>query len=572
MKANKILLEILGKYEVNHIFGLPGETTLNWYDAWHDFPEIKHVLVRDERSAAFMADAYARVSGKVGVCEAPSVGSTHLLPGVAEAYKASVPMIAFTTDVPLLYEKKNMLTGLNQPSLYEDITKETITVSNASEIAFIVKRAFKIATSGKMGPVHIRLPMDVLKKEIDYSPTSIQSECIKYPAYRPVAETQQIKKAIELLAKSDKPVIICGQGVLLSQAWNEVTHVAEYFGIPVGTTITGKGSIPETHPLSIGVIGARGGTSFSNKIVKEADLLFYIGSNTDSATTDHWTLPSQLTEKDIINLNIHGPDIGNNYDVSVGLCGDAKTTLEALLKIAHTKAEDKTYKELPRVKKIKDKAKRYHTRIAEKMETDDEPIHPMRFIKELEETISQNNVIVTDPGVGAIYSSAFYKLKEAGRHILYNYALGALGYSIPASIGAFMARPDSCIVALTGDGSFGFTAGELETIQRIGGNINVILFNNGSFGWIRAATRFSHGKKYFNTDFNSLNYVKIAEGFGLKAYRVNKPQDLGSTLQKAFTLDAPTFIEIPVKPEDKIVPPVPSWIKKAKKQDINHIY
>lgn len=571
MKCGRVILEMFKEYGVKHVFGLPGETSLPLYMEWYNFPEIKHIMARDERSTSFMADAYAKVSYKPGVCEGPSVGATHFIPGVAEAYKASVPMIIITTDIPLHLEKRNMLTGFDQTSLYKGITKETITVTKSSEIPYVIRRAFRLATTGRPGPVHIRIPMDILEEDVVDPDIYAQKDFIKYPGHRPIAEMEKIGKALELLINSDEPIIICGQGVLYSQAWDEVIELAEFLGIPVGTTMTGKGSIPETHPLSIGVIGARGGTSFSNKVLKEADLIFYIGCNTDSAATDKWTLPSPEEGKKIIHLDISETEVSNNYPTEIVLVGDAKATLRVMLDILKEKIEKRNYNEIPRVKKILKESESFERSLREHMNSEEKPINPLRFIKEFSEAIPSNHIIVADPGISAIYVSAFYRVKRTGRSILFNYSLGALGYAIPASIGAYFAKPKSCVIALTGDGSFGFTAGELETVSRIGGNINIILFNNQSFGWIRAAIFFKYGPKYFATEFKPINYVKIAEGFGLEAFSIEEPGEL-RILRKVFRSDEPTFIEIKVEPEDRFVPPVPSWVKKAEELGIRYVY
>lgn len=572
MKVSRSVLETLKEYEVKHVFGLPGETTLALYADWCDVPEIVHVLARDERSAAFMADAYARASFKPGVCEGPSVGATHLVPGVAEAYKASVPLIVFTTDIPLHLEKRNMLTGLDQTSLYSGITKETITVTKGSEIPNIIRRAFRLATTGRQGPVHIRVPMDILNENIENPKIYAQKDFAKYPGHRPTAEIEKIKEAIKLLSISERPIMICGQGVLYSQAWEEVTELAEIFGMPVGTTMTGKGSIAEAHLLSVGVIGSRGGTSFSNKIVKEADLIFYVGCNTDSAGTAKWTLPSEDSDTKIIHLDISEVEVSNNYRTDVILIGDAKATLKKMIEIAADRI--KKYHELPRIKQILEEAREYNEYVIELGRSDEKLVNPMRFIQELSKAIPKEHILVADAGIGAIYTSAFYKIKKAGRSVIFNYALGALGYAIPASVGAYYARPNNCIVALTGDGSFGFAAGELETISRVGGNINIILFNNGSFGWIKASLTFSYGTKYsdFATNFKEVDYQRIAGGFGLKAYKVEKSKNILQVLQRALWINEPTFIEIKVQPENELVPPVPSWVRKAEELGIKYIH
>ena len=571
MNASKALMEMLKGYGVGEVFGLPGETTLPWYKEWMSYPEVKHVMMRDERSAAFAADAFARFSYRPGVCEGPSVGATHMIPGVAEAYKASIPMLVFTSDIPLHYEKRNMLTGIDQTAMFEGITKESLTVTEASELPNIVRRAFRLATSGKPGPVHIRFPSDQQDEEIGEPRLYIQGDFKAYPGHRSVAELAKISEALMVLGSAQRPVIVCGQGVLLSQAWGEVQVLAELFGVPVGTTINGKGAFPEGHPLSIGVTGARGGTTFSNKVINEADAIFYVGCSTDSAGTDGWKTPSLDTQAKIIHLDVSEAEVGNSYPIEVALIGDAAATLRVMVEVAEK--QEKKVRKLPRIKAIQKERDEHDAYVAGLMTSNEIPIHPLRFVKELGDALPKDYAIVNDVGVAAIYTSTFLKQGEAGRRMLYNYAMGSLGYAIPASIGARYARPNSIVVTLVGDGSFGFTAGELETVARVGGPNHLILFNNQSFGWIRAEWQLSYGKEYvdFATNFKPVDYVKIAEGFGLEATRVGKPDELGPALKRNLKKREPTFTEIIVKPEDKLVPPVPSWIKKAEKQGLPHV-
>jgi len=570
LNAAKTLLEMFKGYNVEYIFGLPGETTLPLYKEWVSTPEIKHVMMRDERSAAFAADAYSRFAFAPGICESPSVGSTHIIPGIAEAFKAGIPMIALTSDIPLHFEKRNMLTGINQTSLLESITKESITITDAKEIPNIIRRSFRICTTGKPGPVHIRFPSDKQKEEIIDPDLNIQKDFRKYPGHRSVAELTKISEALKILGSAERPVLICGQGVLMSQAWDEVISFAELFGLPVGTTINGKGSFPETHPLSIGVVGARGGTSFSNKLVNEADVLLYIGCSTDSAGTDSWKIPPPDTKARIIHLDISEAEVGNNYQTEVFLIGDAKATLRVIKEVAEK--QEKKRRSLTRIKLIQKEATEYYEYVNSFNSSNDLPIHPVKLVNELSEALPKNYALVSDVGVSAIYTATYFKVKEAGRKMLYNYAMGSLGYAIPASVGIHFARPDLSIATLVGDGSFGFTAGELETIARLGGSNHIILFNNLSYGWIRAEWQLSYGKEYvdFATNFKPVDYLKIAEGFGLKANRINKPNEL-KTLKNIFNDPEPTFTEIVVESEDKLVPPVPTWIQKAQKNGLKYV-
>lgn len=573
MKGARAILETLKEYNVKHVFGLPGETSISWYLEWQNFPEIKHVLTRDERSACFMADGYAKVSFKPGICEAPSVGATHVIPGIVEANKSSTPLIVITTDVPLNVEKKNMLTGFDQTPLFQSVTKESITIYKASDIPFAFRRAFRLATTGKTGPVHLRIPMNILEEDFPGNNLEVQREFSTYPSHRFCANIEEIRKAIKLILKSEKPLIICGQGVLYSSAWEEVQRLAETLDIPVGTTISGKGSFPETHPLSIGVVGIRGGTPLSNKIVEESDLIFYIGCNTDYVTTDGWELPSVNSNKKIIHLDISETEVSNNYVTEVILIGDAKSSLGMMLKIFQeefNKIQSQARKQW--TEGVTKKLKLYRNELKEKASLPSpKGLNPLSAIEVLNEMLNESVVMAIDPGTSAIYSSAFLKAKKAGRSFLFNFSLGALGYAIPAAIGAYYANPDLTIIALTGDGSLGFTLGELETIAREECNIKIILFKNDSFGWIKATMKLSYGNKHFSTEFKEIEYYKVAQAFGIDSYKAETPHEFKLLIEKALKVKKPFFIEINTPTEDELVPPVPSWLKKAKELGLPYV-
>jgi acetolactate synthase-1/2/3 large subunit len=394
MNASKAILEMLRGYDTKYVFGLPGETTLPLYAEWKDYPDIEHVMARDERSSAFMADGYARFSFKPGICEAPSVGSTHVLPGVAEAYKAGVPMIVLTSDIPLHFEKRNMLTGIDQTSMFKGLTKETVTLTDPDEVPHIIRRAFRLSTTGKPGPIHIRLPMDVLSKEVSNPLMYIQEDFKYYPGHRPVSNDEKIVKAMKLLGEAESPFIVCGQGVLFSQAWDEIIEISELFSCLVGTTINGKGSMPEIHPLSVGVIGARGGTKLSNDSLINSDLVFFIGSNTDSAGTNKWTIPPQNTEAKIIQLDICEAEAGNNYDVDVFLIGDAKATLRRMLDLAQ--ANPREMSKQSRIQYIKEEKKKYLEYVYDINPDEEDTVHPISFIKSLEHSLPKKRCLVMD--------------------------------------------------------------------------------------------------------------------------------------------------------------------------------
>lgn len=569
MKGGRIILEMLKAYGVECVFGLPGETTLGWYAEWKNFPEIKYILARDERSASFMAEAYARATNRPGVFEVPSPGVTHCVPGVAEAFKGSMPVVCFSSDIPYNWDKRNMLTGSDQPALFSGITKESITITKAEDIPFLIRRAFRVALTGRPGPVHIRVPQDVFYQDVEVRDIYAQRDFTVFPSHRSIAEREAMERAVDILSEAQNSLICLGQGALVSRAWNEAVDLVEALSIPVGTTMTGKGAFPESHPLSIGVIGSRGGTSFSNAFVEEADVIFYVGSNTDSATTDGWRLPDVSSVKKFIQLDIAGVDVGNMYKLDVVLIGDAKATLGEMVNIIREKKKE------PKARREDEIAKRrasFQKELDAYVDSSEIPINPLFFVQELSKKVPEESHIICDPGVGGIYTAAFFKQKDAGRRLYFNYSMGSLGYAVPGAIGVAASAPGRCTLAMVGDGSLGFTCGELETISRLGWNIKVFLFQNDAFGWIKGEASLVHDFEPFGTDFALVDYSKVAEGFGLRSYMVKDPKDLPQVLTQVFATEAPCFVIIKVATQDKLVPPVPKWVASAKGKGLRCIY
>ena len=570
MTGAQIILEMLRLYNVRHVFGLPGETTLALYDQWHSAPNIEYILTRDEKNSAFMAEAYAKISGKPGVIESPSPGVTHSAPGIAEAYSGSIPLIFFSSDVNFNDDKRNMLTGLDQSAIYSSICKESFILDRPEEIPFLLRRAFRIATSGRPGPVHLRTMHHVLSDHAEVSDLYAQPECCNYPSYRSIAEPEQLEKALKIICKSKTPMIICGQGALSSGAYFELKKLASLLRIPVGTTTTGKGIIAENDPMCIGVVGSRGGTGFSNSFIQKADTIFYIGSNTDSTGTDSWNLPNLHTKKNILHLDVAPENLGNMYQTSVAMCGDAKASLGYMIKLI----EDQN---LVRLGEMEDLSKSRKMALDNLFNTPipltNRGIFIPLFMKALNESLPENTIITTEPGTGSIFATPLFQIKTAGRRYLSNYSLGALGYAIPAALGAAYADDSAPVVALTGDGSFGFNCGELETLARSRKNITVVLFRNDSYGWIRGESVLVNNSDPFCTDFDkSVDYLMVAKAFNFQCQRLDHHEDIESVLKNAINYDGPSFIEMEVSTQDEIVPFVPKWVNAAKIKNIPSIY
>ena len=569
MTGAQIVLRMLRLHEIKHVFGLPGETTLGLYKEWLNCPDITHILTHDERSAAYMAEAYAKVTGKVGVSEAPSPGAGHPVPGVIESFTGSVPTLCLTSDVPFNSDKRNMLSGFDQNRLYSAITKESILVTKAKDLPFLIRRAFRVAVSGRPGAVHMRIPMDVYEEEADVSDLYPDPCMARWPYQRPVADLNEVRKAVELLTRAKRPVIVCGQGALASDAGDEAAELAETLNIPVGCTMTGKGAISEMHPLSIRLIGARGGTSHSNKFLQTADVVFFIGSNTDSAGTDGWKLPLSTGGPKIISLNIDGVDASNFYRTEATLVGDAKATLGYMLRMIK---DSGIRGNAENASEIAPAMAELDNLTAEPCECPGTPIHPIRFVKGLEALLPEKSFIVVEPSMASIFSAAFIVQKRPGRMFVSNYTNGALGYSLPAAVGIAAAHPDSTVFAMGGDGSFHFNCGELETYSRLGLNIKMIVFRNDVFGWIKGETRHVYHSEFFATNFGMVDYAGVAAAFGVKSYKIDDPKRIREVLKEAIEYKGPVLIEVPVPDESELVPPVPRWIESAEKNGIPCCY
>lgn len=569
LNGAQIILKMLELHGVKHVFGLPGETTIGWYKEWRAHSDIEFVMTRDERTASFAAEAYAKITGRPCVLEAPSPGVTHCTPGITEAYLSSVPVIYFSSDIPINQDKKHGLTGVDQTALYDSICKESFVLTNAKDIPFLLRRAFRVATSGRPAPVHIRVPINIFAEEAEISDLYAEPEYSAYPAHRPVADHSKIRAAIDVLLAAEKPAIVCGQGALISKATEAVLDLAEMLQIPVGTTTPGKGTIPEDHPLALRVIGGRGGMEYSNQYVHDADTIFFIGTNTDSAATDHWKLYGDPKSKTFLHLDIAEAHVGNNFPVKVGLVGDARASLEYMVEIL--KAEHPGLKPAPLdLNPVKKTAldKVFNSNIPMPEGT----ISPVKLSQVMDRIMPDDAVVTSEPGVSAIYPSALLTFRKPGRRYITNYSMGALGYSVPAALGAIHASSGP-VISFTGDGSFGFVIGDMESLKRSGRNVTVILTRNDAFGWIRGeAILLDDVDEPWSTDFGGVDYCKVAEGFGFRTARITSEADIESVLTAAINNPGADFIEMMVPTQDKIIPFVPNWVRAARAKNLPHFY
>ena len=542
---------------VTHIFGLCGDTSLPFYDALYRMEHgITHVLTRDERSAAYMADGYARVSGKPGVCEGPSGGgATYLLPGLVEANESSVPVLGITSDVPVLSRGRYPLTELDQDALYRPLTKWNTVVDRAEQIPQAIRSAFRQMTTGRPGAAHIGVPFDVMKQSVDASDLWAQPGHQTYPAWRSAADPAAVAAAAEAILAARNPVFIVGGGVIISGAMDVLERIATLLDSPVCTTVSGKGSLAETHPLCAGVVGANGGVVATREVVQHADLVVFVGCRAGSTTTEHWKNPSR--EITIVHSDVDAAAISANYRTAHALIGDARLTLEQLLAALSQERRSSGTDG----KAIVARARRVKLEAFEKLAAETaRPIRPERVLAELGRVLPPDAVVVADPGTPCPYASAYYPVHEAGRRFITNRAHGALGYSMAAAVGAWFADPRRKCVSLMGDGSFGFAVGELETVVRYKVPLLMVVFSNSTYGWIKASQRASYGKRYFSVDFDRTDHALIARGYGVKSWTVEDPAKLGAVLREAAAHDGPALVDVIAQSLEEAAAPVLQWM------------
>ena len=547
-------VRMLQLHGVKHIFGLCGDTSLPFYDALARLDHgMQHILCRDERSAAYMADGYARVSGKVGVCEGPSGGgATYILPGLVEANESSVPILAVTTDIAVGSRGRYTLTELDQQNLFRPLTKWNQVLNRAVDIPRVLRSAFTHMTTGRPGSAHIGLPFDVQKDPVPEAELWADPDLGRYPARRAGPDPQAVQRAAALLDQAQRPIFVCGGGVVISGAEADLQALAERLGAPVATTISGQGSISEEHPLALGVVGSNGGTAQTRAVVEEADLVVFAGCRAGSVTTERWRYPVP-GKAAIVHIDVDPAVIGANYKVDAALAGDARLALAALAAAVQKKAGSQE-------KRVEQAKREKFAAFRELAESTQAPIRPERVVADLQAVLAPDAVVVADPGTPCPYFSAYYVGRRTGRQFISNRAHGALGYSLSGAVGAHFGRPGVKCVSVMGDGSFGFTGGELETVVRHKLPITFVVLTNSTYGWIKAGQKSGFGGRYFSVDFDRTDHARVAEAYGLKVWRVEDPLKLRAALGAALEHGGPTLVDVVTQPLHEARAPVSEWV------------
>jgi acetolactate synthase-1/2/3 large subunit len=407
-----------------------------------------------------------------------------------------------------------------------------------------------------MGAAHICLPYDVQEGEVAEADVRMEPQLGRYPAGRAAPDPEAVRRAARLLAESRRPVMVAGAGVIRSGAWAELAALARRLGCPVATSISGKGAMAETHLLALGVIGSNGGLAYRHDVIREADLILYVGCRAGSVTTEKWTLPAPGAVK-VMQMDVEPARLGLNYPLEVGMAADARLGLAAL---EGALADLAGGREMAKVDPAQLIARR-ESFMARRPEfaSDAVPITPERFVAEFSAALPEGAVVLADPGTATPYLAAYWRVPRAGRWFVAPRAHGALGYALPAALGAHLARPEAKVVGVMGDGGFGMAVGELETLVRLGAPVTLVILRNGVFGWVKAGQR-ALGGRYFGVDFSVSDHARIAQAFGLEAWRAERPDEIASALKEALGRPGPTLVEVVCQPLHEARAPVSKWI------------
>ncbi len=545
MSGAKALVESLKRERVEVIFGFPGGAIMPVYDELLD-SGIRHILVRHEQAAAHMADGYARVTGKVGVCMATSgPGSTNLVTGIATAHMDSSPIVAFTGQVARPFIGKDAFQEIDIIGITANIVKHNYQVRDAKKLPSIVKTAFYIASTGRKGPVLVDLPRDVQTEVTDIEFTDKLDLPEKGP-YENLSEFH-VEEAAKILLEAEKPVILAGGGVISSNVCQELLALAEYLNIPVATTLMAKGCIPEDHPLALGMIGMHG-TPYGNRTLSEADIIFAVGCRFSDRSISGEINFNKKTR--IIHLDIDASEIGKNVDATVALLGDAKEALTKILERVKEKSEPKKSSEwLEYVEKLK----QIHP-LPSYEETDEKYMKPPKLMKILREILPKNAVVATEVGQNQMWAAIYFKTYFP-RTFITSGGLGTMGFGFPAALGAKVGKPDVPVVDIAGDGSFIMNEHELATSVEEKIPVTVIILDNRVLGMVAQWQRIIYRGRYSQVHLGSSpDFVKLAEAYGAIGVRVQSYEEFRKAVKEAIKSDVTTVIDVPIHSEEDVQP------------------
>ena len=540
LKGAQVLVECLREQGVDTIFGYPGGAVLPIYDVLYDVKDIKHILTAHEQGATHAADGYARATGKVGVVIVTSgPGATNTVTGVATAYMDSVPLVVFTGQVGSSLIGRDSFQEVDITGITTPITKHNYIVKDPDQLPHIIRQAFSIARSGRPGPVLIDIPKDIQVAMVEYKPLQIEEEQKETSS----KIDDNIHKAIEAINECERPVIYAGGGINIAGATEKLVDFAEKIKAPVSCSLMGMGAFPGNHPYYMGMVGMHG-TRFSNYAFSNCDLLIALGARfSDRVISD---VKKFAPKARIIHVDIDPAELGKNVTTHIEVCGDVGEVLDVLNESVKEKLENEWNMQI-------EEWKRVHP-LSYKMNGS---LSPQYIIEKLYELTGGQAIISTEVGQNQMWAAQFYKFTEP-RTFISSGGLGTMGYGLGASIGAAIGRPDKRVVNVAGDGSFKMNSTELATVSRYKVPIIQLVLNNHSLGMVKQWQDLFFDKRYSYSQLGQdVDFVKLAEAYGIKAFRMNNNNQVEDILSQALELNEPVLIECDIHPDDKVYPIVP---------------
>jgi acetolactate synthase-1/2/3 large subunit len=545
----QILMEVLKEEGIDNIFGYPGGAIIDIYDELAK-TDIDHVLVRHEQAAVHSADGYARASGRVGVCLVTSgPGVTNTVTGIASAYMDSVPIVILSGQVPKALIGNDAFQEVDIVGITRPCTKHNYLVMSIDELAATVKEAFHLARSGRPGPILVDIPKDITKETAEYSP----GKAVKLKSYNPTynPNMKQLKKIVALIENTERPMIFAGGGVILSKASHQLTELARKTRIPVTTSLMGLGAFPETDPLSLGMIGMHG-TYRANMGTSACDLLISVGVRFDDRVTGK--TDAFCAQAQIVHIDIDPTSIRKNIPVTIPVVGDCKISLEHLNQLV----------DQVDLGNLDEKRKPWFDQIEIWKNTNSlayeqkEAIKPQFVVEKLYELTKGQAIITTEVGQNQMWAAQYYQFDQPN-HFITSGGLGAMGFGLPAAIGAQVAYPDATVVDIAGDSSIQMNIQEMATAVQSDLPVKIVILNNGYMGMVRQWQELFYGKRYVSTCMDCApDFVKLAEAYGAVGLRATKPEEVESVLAEGLKIPGPVIMDFVVEKEEGVYPMVPA--------------
>ena len=556
MSGARFIAETFKGYGISHVFFV--EAILRRGLVEMETLGITRVLTHSEKAAAYMADGYARVSHRPGICMSQSAGGANLASGLQDPYLGLSPVIALTGRKPPIAQHRNAYQEIDHYSMFGPVTKYNVIVETIEQLPYLLRQAFREATSGAPGPVHL----DVIGAEGEVTALAeanleviVEDVFTHYPSIRPEPDMAAVREAARVIENAERPVIVAGGGTAASSAGPEIVRLAEMLSIPVATSLNGKGTIVETHPLSLGIVGSYSRWC-ANQVVSEADLVIFIGSHTGDQVTHSWTIPKPGTP--VIQIDIDPLELGRSYPNQVGLMADAKVAVQRLIENIDQRFTKKEW-----AQKAQQCVQKWRQEIKPFRDSNATPILPERLCKEITDSLPSNAILVSDTGFSSVWAGTMVYLTHPDQ--LSIRSAGSLGWAFPASLGAKCGDPKRPVVCFTGDGGFWYHLTELETARRRNIKTVTIVNNNSCFKQCMRGVNRAYGDDPGNREdmykFRDTDFAKISQDMGCFGIRVERPEELSVALKRALEADVAAVVDVVTDPEHDAPWPPPAILK-----------